>query len=194
MQQYRPYICPFEEVLRFVPERAEVLDVGCGDGLLLGLLAQLGYGVCGIGFDSSEPAIACARSMAERLHLAGTGSTLDYRRIDATAPWPEGQFDVVSLIDVLHHVHPSAQRNVILTAASKVRPGGRLVYKDIAGTPVWRGLPNTVHDLVIARQIARYVPVSRVEAWAVEAGLTLEAALDTRRLWYPHELRVFRNG
>ena len=30
LQIYRPYICPFEELLPHVPEAADILDVGCG--------------------------------------------------------------------------------------------------------------------------------------------------------------------
>src|SRR5689334_21497649 len=45
---HRPTISPFDLLLPLVPARASVLDVGCGNGLLLGLLARdgkLGRGV-----------------------------------------------------------------------------------------------------------------------------------------------------
>ena len=39
MLRYRPYICPFDEVLRRVPAGARVLDMGCGIGYLCALTA-----------------------------------------------------------------------------------------------------------------------------------------------------------
>ncbi|MBX9737461.1 MAG: hypothetical protein K2X32_11100, partial [Phycisphaerales bacterium] len=42
LQRFRPYICPFEELIRHVPAGASVLDVGCGGGLWLHLLSATG--------------------------------------------------------------------------------------------------------------------------------------------------------
>jgi len=99
----------------------------------------------------------------------------------------------VSLIDVPHHVPPAGQRECFLTAAARLGPGGVLIYKDMARRPVWRALANRLHDLVLARQWIHYVPVERVEGWAAEAGLGLTRAARFNRLWYAHELRVFRS-
>ncbi len=122
LQQYRPFICPFEELIVEVPKGAKILDIGCGGGLLLGLLGAAGLRPDGTGFDVSRPAIALAQRMAAGSELAG--ARLDFRRLDADAPWPEGDFDVVSMIDVIHHVQPSEQEAAIRRACGKVRPGG----------------------------------------------------------------------
>ncbi len=42
LQRYRPCICPFESLVPDIQEGSSVLDVGCGCGLFLGLLAALG--------------------------------------------------------------------------------------------------------------------------------------------------------
>lgn len=186
-QQYRPLICPFDELVAHVPRNAAVLDIGCGDGLFLGLLVRLGVNVTGIGFDANAAAISNARAMANRF-----AANIRFLHLDARAAWPQGEFDVVSLIDVVHHVRPSEQRSVLRMAASKVKAGGILLYKDISGFPAWRGLPNRLHDLVIARELIHYVPVGRVESWLQEEGLEMHASATISRLWYPHDLRVFR--
>ena len=190
LQRYRPFICPFEKLIVEVPECAKILDIGCGGGLLLGLLAAAGLRPDGTGFDVSRPAIALAQRMAAASDLAG--ARLDFRRLDADAPWPGGDFDVVSMIDVIHHVRPSEQEKAIRRACGKVRPGGLFLYKDMVERPLWRAVANRLHDLVLARQWIHYVPVRDVEHWAANEGLVVERSELINRWWYGHELRVFR--
>lgn len=188
LQHWRPYICPFEGMIRHIPAGSRVLDVGCGGGLFLGLLAHEGRLTGGIGFDISADAIGLAKRMAATPELEGQ---LEFFRLDVGEPWPEGTFDAVCLIDVLHHVPPSAQRACLTTAASHVRPGGVLLYKDMARRPRWCAWANRLHDLVLARQWIHYIPVDQVETWAAGAGLRTGHAESFQRLWYAHELRVF---
>ena len=75
-----------------------------------------------------------------------------FERRDAQQDWPSGPFDIVSVIDVMHHVPTIAQRTVIERAASRLKPGGLLVYKDMVERPRWRAWKNRLHDLVLARQ------------------------------------------
>lgn len=191
LQHYRPFISPFDRLLPHVPHGATILDVGCGGGLFLMLLAQNRHITLGVGFDSAAPAIQTARAAASG--LGQLGSLLRFEHLDATAPWPAepALFDVVSIIDVIHHVPPPFQKSVILTAAARVRPGGILLYKDMCRRPRWRAAMNRLHDLVMARQWIHYAPIAAVEAWSHEAGLTLIHSEDTNRWWYGHELRIF---
>ena len=98
----------------------------------------------------------------------------------------------VCLVDVMHHVPPSAWKSVLRLAFEKIQPGGVLVYKDMCRAPAWRAWANRAHDLLLARQWIRYVPVAQVEVWCKELGLLLEHRADTARWCYGHELRVFR--
>lgn len=191
LQHYRPYICPFELLLPHVPPGARVLDVGCGGGLWLGLLAASGRLGAGLGFDSSESAIRVAQQMRVPADYV---SRLSFQHRRVQEPWPDGPFDVVSIIDVLHHVPPDQQSRVIASAAERVATGGVLIYKDMCSRPAWRAWANRAHDLVVARQWINYAPVEQVSLWAVSAGLTLIHAASVPRFWYGHELRVFRKG
>lgn len=192
LMHWRPYICPFELILGWVPAGARVLDAGCGRGLFLGLLAARGFRIDGIGFDASPEAIECARQMARVFERRGSDSRLAFRCLRAEDEWPEGSFDVVSLIDVLHHVPPDSQADVFRRAVPRIAPGGLLLYKDMCRRPWWRATANRLHDLVVARERISYVPVEAVEGWAAAEGLALVHSSDHTRLWYGHELRVFR--
>ena len=192
MQRWRPYICPFGALIVHVPVGSRVLDVGCGGGLFLGLLSALGRLSSGYGFDSSPSAIRIAQEMAARVDSNARTQTLRFEHRDAEADWPEGRFDVVSTVDVMHHVPPAAQRDVFMRAAERVAPGGRFLYKDVGDRPLWRAWASRLHDLTIARQWIHFVPMAVVDAWSREAGLVVAHAESIDMLWYGHELRVYQ--
>ena len=190
MQHLRPHICPFDELLPLVPAGASVMDIGCGSGLFLGLLHYFGFGIRGFGFDASHLAIDCANAMARR---HGSGH-LRFEYIRKDDPWPEGQFDVVSMIDVLHHIPVEHQESVFRAAAARVSPGGLLLYKDMSDSPWYCAGANRLHDLIVAREWIHYVPVGITEIWAAASRLELQTAASFRMLWYQHDLRVFRRS
>jgi 2-polyprenyl-3-methyl-5-hydroxy-6-metoxy-1,4-benzoquinol methylase len=193
LQRYRPFICPFDRLLEHIPADATVMDVGCGNGLLLGALAARGCISSGVGFDASASAINSANMMAKRIRSPGTGTAkLKFEKTDATGKWPGGSFDVVTIVDVIHHVPPRAQKDVLDLAADRVKPGGVLLYKDMADHPMWRAQANRLHDLLLARQWINYMPIKTVENWAKERGLELAEKQDINRYFYGHQLRIFR--
>jgi len=190
IQSLRPYICPFTRLLDFVPPGSRVLDIGCGAGLLLALAADTRpLGPC-VGFDSNGKAIAVAGLAAKRL-AAAEKSAPKFVRLDVRDPWPVGTFDVVAMIDVLHHVPVAAQQSAISQAVAAVPPGGTFLYKDISPRPRWRAWMNRLHDLVMVREWIHYVDSDRVTEWATAGGLTLRSREWIPQLWYGHDLLVF---
>lgn len=186
LQIYRPYICPFEDLLAHVPEGADVLDIGCGGGLFLGLVAETARPGRAVGFDSNRAAIETAK----KLRVA-RGSP-EFLHLDVAAPWPEGRFDVVSMIDVMHHIPPAAQGGIFDLVVSRLQPGGVFLYKDINAHDRVRAAANRLHDLVLAQDWVHYLPVARARELAAGAGLTEELYRKIDRLWYGHDLHVFR--
>ena len=130
--------------------------------------------------------------MSQRARALGIESTLRFLRIDLTEPWPSGLFRVVSMIDVLHHVDRSQQKALFQKVAERVKPGGLFLYKDMANGPFLPAAMNRLHDLVLARQWISYVPIAEADRWAEEMGLVREHAEEISRLWYRHELRLYR--
>ncbi len=189
LQSLRPYICPFEALLLHVPEGAHVLDAGCGAGLFLGLVASFDPAARGHGFDTSSAAISAAERMAVTAKLS---DRLRFELWNATQDWPACEVDVVSLIDVLHHVPVTNHRSVIETALSRLKPGGVLIYKDMVCKPAWRAEWNRLHDLVLARQWINYRPIEDVNNWARAAGAMQVAHGSVATGPYGHEYSVFR--
>lgn len=188
LQHWRPYICPYEALIKCVPSGSYILDVGCGGGLLLGLLANMGRIAGGVGFDSNKVAIDLASSMTQNLPL---DNNLKFLYLSATSAWPEGSFNVISMIDVVHHIPPKHQQQAIETAIVKVPPNGVLLYKDMADHPWYFAWANRLHDLVLARQWIDYLPVEQVISIARQHGLIVQHRETITMLWYRHELVVF---
>ena len=187
-QWLRIEICPFEKLLPHVPLGATLLDIGCGGGLFLGLLALGDPTLCATGVDSSSDAINCASRMANKLSLNG----LKFYCAGSSDTWPTDQYNVVSLIDVLHHVSPTDREGFFKEAAKRVGSGGTLICKEMRPKPRWKATANVLHDLVVARQWIRHSSAESIEAWAAKAGLRLICHEEWDRLWYAHGFWIFR--
>jgi trans-aconitate 2-methyltransferase len=93
----------------------DILDVGCGAGVLSAHLARHGTVV---GIDFSEPAIELARRMAPAVEFHA-GSPADL---------PAGRaFDAITLWDVLEHVPPGERRGFLTDLRGRLREPGLLV-------------------------------------------------------------------
>lgn len=105
-----------------------VIDVGCGGGLLSEGMAALGARVTGI--DLSEKALSIAR-----LHLYESGHAVDYRLISAEAMAAEAPaaFDVVTCLELLEHVPDPT--STVTACARLVKPGGQVFLSTINRNP-----------------------------------------------------------
>jgi 2-polyprenyl-3-methyl-5-hydroxy-6-metoxy-1,4-benzoquinol methylase len=99
-----------------LPQGSRILDFGCGVGLLAEHLMKVLPGGQVDGFDVSKESI---ERVSENLQRQGTFST----SLAALG----GEYDVIVLSNVLHHVKPSDREGLIHRAASRLAIGGKLV-------------------------------------------------------------------
>lgn len=128
----------------------DLLDIGCGGGLLSEPMARLGAAVTGI--DAAERNIATAS-----LHAEGQDLAIDYRATTAESLAEAGKkYDIVLALEIVEHV---ADVELFLrTCGDLVKPGGLLFLSTlnrtakswalaIAGAEyVLRWLPRGTHD------------------------------------------------
>jgi 2-polyprenyl-6-hydroxyphenyl methylase/3-demethylubiquinone-9 3-methyltransferase len=105
-----------------------VLDVGCGGGLLTEGMATRGAHVTGI--DLSEKPLGVAR-----LHLLESGLEVDYRQISAEQMATEaaGSFDVVTCLEMLEHVPDPT--STIRACQQLLKPGGVAFFSTLNRNP-----------------------------------------------------------
>lgn len=148
----------------------QVVDIGCGGGILAESMAARGARVTGIDMGAAPLEVA-------RLHLLETGLEVDYRQMPAEALAAEapGSFDVVTCMEMLEHVPDPA--SVIRACATLVKPGGQVFFSTINRNPksylfaiigaeyLLRMLPKGTHDY------ARFIRPSELSAWSRDTGL-----------------------
>jgi len=166
----------------------QVLDVGCGGGILAESLAQKGASVTGI--DLGQGQIEAARA-----HAKDAGLDIDYQLVsveDLAADRP-GEFDVVTCMEMLEHV-PDPE-SVINACARLVKKQGHAFFSTLNRNPkswllgvvaaeyVLRMVPAGTHEY------SRFIRPSELGRWLRSAGLDLQ---DMAGIEYQPFERTFR--
>jgi 2-polyprenyl-6-hydroxyphenyl methylase/3-demethylubiquinone-9 3-methyltransferase len=150
----------------------QVLDVGCGGGILSESMALRGAHVTGI--DMGEAPLAVAR-----LHQHESNVQVDYQQSTAEhfATQHAGRFDVVTCLEMLEHVPDPG--SVIAACAQLVKPGGHVFFSTINRNPkaflfaivgaeyLLRLLPKGTHEY------NKFIKPSELEGWIRSSGLSL---------------------
>ncbi|MYN42141.1 bifunctional 2-polyprenyl-6-hydroxyphenol methylase/3-demethylubiquinol 3-O-methyltransferase UbiG [Duganella sp. FT109W] len=148
-----------------------VIDIGCGGGILTESMARKGATVTGI--DLGEKALKVAD-----LHSLESGVAVRYKLIAAEdmAAQEPGQYDVVTCMEMLEHVpDPGA---IVRAAAALVKPGGHLFFSTLNRNPkaylfavigaeyILRMLPKGTHDydkFITPSELSQYIRSAGLE-------------------------------
>ena len=129
-------------------DNIEILDIGCGGGLLAEPIARLGAKVTGI--DASEGAIMAAKAHAEQQNL-----DIDYLLISSEDMTREAKnrarFDFIYASEVIEHV--TDRPAFIAAMAAMLKPDGI-----VAITTINKSLPALLLAKFAAEYIVRIVP------------------------------------
>ncbi len=174
----------------------QVLDVGCGGGILADAMARKGASVTGI--DLSAKALKVAQLHA----LEAQTPNVQYREVSAealAAEQPAG-FDVVTCMEMLEHVPDPA--SVVQACASLVKPGGWVFFSTLNRNPksflfaivgaeyLLKLLPRGTHEY------AKMIRPSELARYCRQAGLELAQTRGmeynplTRRYWLSADTSV----
>ncbi len=161
-----------EYVERLGLKGKQVLDVGCGGGILSESMAAAGGDVLGI--DLSPALLQVAQ-----LHALESQSTVKYRTIaaeDLARERPQS-FDLITCMEMLEHV-PDPE-STLAALAALVKPGGDVVISTLNRNPlsfmvaivgaeyVAHLLPRGTHEYL------KFIKPSELARWARPLGLTL---------------------
>ncbi len=149
-----------------------VVDIGCGGGILSESMARAGATVRGI--DLSTKALKVAD-----LHSLESGVAVTYEEIaaEALAARMPASFDVVTCMEMLEHVPDPA--SIVRACATLVRPGGHVFFSTInrnlkayllavlGAEYVLNMLPRGTHDY------DKFIKPAELARFARQAGLDL---------------------
>jgi 2-polyprenyl-6-hydroxyphenyl methylase / 3-demethylubiquinone-9 3-methyltransferase len=109
-------------------EGKNILDVGCGGGILSEGMAARGANVTGI--DLSDKALKVAK-----LHLLESGRQVEYRKItvESIAKEQPHHYDVVTCMEMLEHVPDPI--SIVKACANLTKPGGWVFFSTINRNP-----------------------------------------------------------
>ena len=174
----------------------QVLDVGCGGGILSDAMARVGAHVTGIDLATKSLKVA-------QLHALETQTpNVSYREVSAEALAAEksASFDVVTCMEMLEHVPDPA--SVVQACATLVKPGGWVFFSTLNRNPqsflfaivgaeyVLNLLPKGTHEY------AKFIRPSELAAFCRGAGLQTQASRGlqynplTQRYWLDANTRV----
>ena len=149
-----------------------ILDVGCGGGILAESMARLGGNVTGI--DQSEIAIKIAK-----LHAKENNLSIDYKllNIEDFLKKDTSKFDVITCLEMIEHVPDPA--SIITSCAKKLKKNGRLYISTIN-----RNLKAFLFAIVGAEYILNLLPKgthhydkfikpSEVKSWANSLNMNI---------------------
>ena len=174
----------------------QVLDVGCGGGILAESMARKGAEVLG-----SELATKALR-VAQLHALEAQTQGVTYREVAAEALAAESpaRFDVVTCMEMLEHVPDPA--SVVAACSTLVKPGGWVFFSTLNRNPksfmfaivgaeyVLNLLPRGTHEY------AKFIRPSELAGYCRRADLTLEHSKGmaynplTRRYWLNQDTSV----
>ncbi|KAH9940917.1 ubiquinone biosynthesis O-methyltransferase [Epithele typhae] len=171
----------------------DVLDVGCGGGLLSEALARLGGRTLGIDATPSNIAMASMHAGADPSFSAGASSkgkgTLAYEHTsveDLLARRGPQSFDVVCSMEVIEHV--DNPRTFLSNCATLVKPGGHLFLSTIARTPLSYALTILAAEHLLqlvtpgTHTYSKYINPDELAGFFLEAPVTSDAP-ETERPW-----------
>jgi len=180
---YRPYICPFSELLALVNAGERVFDIGSGSGQFCLLLAQFAKVGWVAGIEVNESLVKNALELFANSQIAVPHRFETYDGV--TFPKHIRDAEKIFIVDVFHHVPSGKQAQFLSGLHEAMADGALVILKDIDGASPFAFF-NKVHDLFLAGEIGSEVSARRLREMACEAGFKVRSLSHKRMWWYPH--------
>jgi 2-polyprenyl-3-methyl-5-hydroxy-6-metoxy-1,4-benzoquinol methylase len=172
-----------------VPTPRRILEVGCGDGDVATKLVTAFPDTVYLGIDPAPTAGRRYQGPARATFLPTT--------LDALAENADDRYDLVLIVDVLHHVPTDERATLVRDAAELLAEGGRLVIKEWErnerSVPYWAGWAADYY--VSGDRNVRYMTRDELRDLVRSAAPTLaHQHTASTRPWACNVLHVYRSA
>ncbi|PPR44237.1 MAG: Ubiquinone biosynthesis O-methyltransferase [Alphaproteobacteria bacterium MarineAlpha5_Bin6] len=125
-------------------KKIEILDIGCGGGLICEPLARMGANVTGIDFVYENILSAIKHAKDSNLNIKYLHKDIEKIKIDS-------KYDVIIILEVLEHIE--SWEKLITNISKSLKPKGKLIISTIN-----RNLLSKIFAIFIAENILKFIP------------------------------------
>jgi len=169
----RAWTAPIHELAKRAPESGRLLEVGCGHGLFSNEASLLHPDLEVLGVDPAPDKIEAAlATVGDRQGVRFREGTLDH-------DVPEEGFDAIAILDVLYLVPFSEWPGFLNACFVRLRPGGRLLLKEVDVEPRWKFWRCYAQEIASVRLLG----LTRGEAFAFVHREEMRELLHAAGFW-----------
>lgn len=140
--RFRWQLCPFTDIEKFIPKQANVIDIGCGLGMLSNYLALMSKDRQVLGIDISEKRINDAKkTLYGRRNIEFLLAGIKNIKF--------GDRDAVVMTDFLHHISFEQQENLLREISTRLKAGGRLVIQEVDSSHFFQFFLTKFIDMIL---------------------------------------------
>ena len=122
----------------------DILDLGCGGGLVCEPLSRLQAKVTGIDFVNKNIKIA-------KQHAKKSNLKINYIKQDLSSLYLDQKYDLILLLEVIEHI--DNWKNIVSYCLKHLKPGGRIIFSTINRT-----LFSKFFAIYITEKLLKWVP------------------------------------
>lgn len=180
--KYRPYVCPFGELLDYSKNSKSVYDIGCGSGQFCALVANYTKANKVKGIEIDESLVKNAR----KVNSIFKDKDVSFAKFSGNRlPQDIGDYDFIYMIDVYHHIPIEIRIDFMRQLYSNMKKGARLMLKDIDASSLLVPF-NKIHDYVFAKEFGHEISNKHAEEILRLLGFNIIENRKKRVLVYPH--------
>ena len=172
----RSLILPIDDILKWIPLNAGILDLGCGKGILANYIKNFNFY---LGVDLVVPWSHDTKIKFKK------SNCIIFIENDIS------KYNTFLIIDLLHHIPKKFQKSFLNNLTSKMKSENILIIKDINPINLFTKLCNAFHDLLISKQIIRYFNFSHFEE-NITSDLIIKKKYFKRIFIYDHYFLILK--
>lgn len=181
-------LSPMLQLEKYVPQKGNILDLGCGSGIFAHILYLGSRERKILGIDLSYKRIETANK------ISNNNSHLRFMVGDVNNI-PFDDIGIITLIDLLHHMTFADQNKLLKKIHTKLHDGGLLLIKDLEKQPLWKYIFHYIQDSISYKGAKLYFrSAKQMSDLLTHFGFTVEIISLASGYPHPHILYKCRKS